>query len=159
MQRHHGIEKYMVYHSNQELINMSKYKTGHSFSSRQLFDNFYSEQLNKDLNNNKHNRDVANQVFLKFFTIMLDDIIDNNKVFKLPTKKEAYIEPEKIVGEDFKIARQQGFFKDIDIIKSNFQGIIMQLRFRRKYKWTYKRIIVDNKRKQRLINNLYLRKY
>jgi hypothetical protein len=36
---------------------------------------------------------------------MLDDIIDNNKVFKLPTKKEAYIEPEKIVGEDFKIAR------------------------------------------------------
>jgi hypothetical protein len=35
----------------------------------------------------------------------------------------------------------------------------MQLRFRRKYKWTYKRIIVDNKRKQRLINNLYLRKY
>lgn len=159
MQRHHGIEKYMVYHSNQELINMRKYKTGHSFSSRQLFDNFYSEQLNKDLNNNKHNRDVANQVFLKFFTIMLDDIIDNNKVFKLPTKKEAYIEPEKIVGEDFKIARQQGFFKDIDIIKSNFQGIIMQLRFRRKYKWTYKRIIIDNKRKQRLINNLYLRKY
>ena len=60
MQKRHGIEKYMVYHLNQELINMRKYKTGHSFSSRQLFDNFYSEQLNKDLNNNKHNKDVAN---------------------------------------------------------------------------------------------------
>jgi hypothetical protein len=29
---------------------MKHYKTGHSFSSKQLFENFYSESLENDLN-------------------------------------------------------------------------------------------------------------
>lgn len=139
---------------------MKHYKTGHSFSSKQLFENFYSESLENDLNiTGKKTQLIANKVFLKAFTLILDDVIENNKVFKLPTTKEAYIEILKWDKEKFKNARQQGFFKDIDIIKSNFQGATIQFRYRNKYKWSNKRIIIDKKRRSKLINNLYLKKY
>ena len=96
------------------------YKTGHSFSSKLLFKNFYSDSLDNDINKSGGlSATYANKVFLKAFTTIIDDVINNNKVFKLPTKKEAYIEVQKVGRDSFKLARQQCFFKDIDITMYN----------------------------------------
>jgi len=53
---------------------------------------------------------------------ILNDIIDNNVIFQLPVNTEAYIEMTSITGDDFKKARQNGAFEDINLTTSHFTG-------------------------------------
>ena len=59
----------------------------------------------------------------------LNDIIKNKVIFSLPSTKESYIEMNKVSGDEFKLARQKGAFKDVDLIQSRFTGNSLIFRF------------------------------
>lgn len=145
---------------------MSKYNicSGHAFSSREMFMSFDGEkigiQIPKDCSERptRYRRYLAAKVFATAFVKMIDDIIDNNVVIKLPTKTESFIETYKLDREELSKARKKGAFKDLDLIKAAFYGVIIQLRYKKNRGYSTKRIIVDNKRKQRLYESLYNKK-
>ena len=61
--------------------------------------------------------------------LILLDIIQNNVTFKFPTKRECYLNIVRTSGEDFKKARRNGKWLDVDYLKSDFSGNQMQFMF------------------------------
>ena len=60
----------------------------------------------------------------RMHNVPLDDIIDNNVTFELPTgsARRTLLRMKKCEGEEFKKARQRGKFADVDFLSSNFSG-------------------------------------
>lgn len=109
-----------------------KYKLalGHAFSAKELFQNFPISKLkmNKEQclkeypDGNK--RDLASSIFVRSVEMVIDDIIENNIQFKLPGlgQTQSYLQMKRTEGSDFKRAFKNGKWRDIDFIKSNFNG-------------------------------------
>lgn len=109
-----------------------KYKLalGHTFTAKELFQNFPLSKLkmSKDIcvknypDGNK--RDFAASIFMRSVELVVDDIIENNIQFKLPGigTTQSYIQMKRTEGDAFKRAFKNGKWRDIDFIKSNFIG-------------------------------------
>ena len=107
-----------------------KLALGHTFSAKELFQNFplsklkmSKEQCLKEYpDGNK--RDLASSIFARSVEIVVDDIIENNVQFKLPGlgQTQSYLQMKRTEGDDFKQAFRNGKWRDIDFIKSNFNG-------------------------------------
>lgn len=69
-------------------------------------------------------RDLAASIFVRSVEMVIDDIIENNTQFKLPGlgTTQAYLQMKRTEGEAFKHAFKNGKWRDIDFIKSNFNG-------------------------------------
>lgn len=90
------------------------------------------------------------RIFKYFFYLVILDIIENGITFKFPPGCNAWLEMIPISGDKFTIARQNGAFKDVDFLTSNFTGYQLYLRFTNRYgKWT-KQIHVSKKYKDRI---------
>ena len=75
--------------------------------------------------------------------------INNNINFELPTPSgQLHLVP--IQGEDFKKARQNGAFKDVDYLKSNFTGYEMKLDIKTKYPRSIP-VHLDSKLKNKIV--------
>lgn len=105
------------------------YALGYAFNLRDLFDNFKYKKLKMsckdcdELFQNPHRDRVVRKVFKECFKVVLQDIIDNNVTFQLPTSpKKACIHMKRLAGDDFIHARKHGKFKDVDFLASNFSG-------------------------------------
>lgn len=141
------------------------YATGYGLTPRELFTKFNTsklyntkkQRLGEGLDPN--GKIVGAQVFTYCFQLVLNDVIDKNIIFRLPTKYEAYIEMQKVGGEEFVAARQNGAFKDVDFIKSGFTGAQIMLRYLRGKKWRSKPILVHKKLKNRITQNSHKRIY
>ena len=133
------------------------YATGCAFNIDELFMNFDRKrlkfnykQVRKLLNSNDKN-DLIKHIFLDCVGLILDDIIDNNVTFKLPTgsARPTLLRMKKYDGEEFKKLRQKGKFTDVDFLSSNFSGY--QLGLDMYYKdgrpCLTKPVYVDKKRK------------
>ena len=82
-----------------------------------------------------------------FFYLLIKDIIENQDTFKFPPNGayRAYLEMVPIHGEDFKRARQNGAFNDVDFLASNFTGYQIYLRMMTRYGKWLKQIYVSKK--------------
>ena len=69
-------------------------------------------------------RDLASSIFVRSVEMVVDDIIENNVQFKLPGlgQTQSYLQMKRTEGDDFKQAFRNGKWRDIDFIKSNFNG-------------------------------------
>lgn len=111
------------------------YATGYSFNSEELFENLKIKRLKfstdtcKKISGCKDRRALAIRIFLYAVKIILLDIIENNVTFKFPTKRECYLNMVGTFGEDFKRARRNGAWLDVDYLKSNFTGYQMQFMY------------------------------
>lgn len=80
-------------------------------------------------------RQKIKQVFRTGVEIIINDIIENNSTFKLPSFKynggEIHYEPVK--GEEFKELRAKGKFKGIDFLETLFTGYQLYLYYHGKY--------------------------
>lgn len=101
----------------------------HCFNNKDIFANMKWDKLKlpKYTHNKKHKdtrTEYVTDIFMYAFNLILLDIIENNATFVLPLfgNKEACFYVKKIDGEAFKTARQNGAFKDIDFLKTNFCG-------------------------------------
>ena len=133
------------------------YALGSSFNLDDLFLNFNNKKLTynyKDcikLNNDPHKEVLAKQIFKECVKLVLNDVIDNNITFKLPTgKMDADIHMRKIEGEKFSKARQNGKFEEIDFLNSYFTGY--ELSFNNNTRNKSKTIYVDKKLKNKIID-------
>jgi hypothetical protein len=114
---------------------MSNYATGYAFNVTELFENFNNKRLSissSDLKKTVGYQDkdeLVLQIFLYAIKVILLDIIQNNVTFKFPTKRECYLNIVRTSGEEFKQARRNGKWLDVDYLKSNFSGNQMQFMF------------------------------
>lgn len=114
---------------------MEHYATGYCFNTRDLFENFnlkkfkVSSKVCEKLTGFADRRTLAIRIFLYAVKIILLDIINNNVTFKFPTRRECYLNIVGTFGEEFKQARRNGAWLDVDYLKSNFSGYQMQFMY------------------------------
>lgn len=103
---------------------------GHTFSTKDLFYNFPIDKLKMDYNtvrsiySDGDKRSLSASIFAKGMQLIIEDIIENNVHFLLPTlgSTESYLYMKKTSGNDFKKAVRNGKWRDIDFLTSNFTG-------------------------------------
>ena len=114
---------------------MINYATGYAFNVTELFENFDNKRLSISSSDCQKTigypdkREIVLQIFLYAIKLILLDIIQNNVTFKFPTKRECYLNIVRTSGEDFKKARRNGKWLDVDYLKSDFSGNQMQFMF------------------------------
>ena len=101
---------------------------GHALTVSQIFGSFKTKTLKMDSKECyekfgcRNTERIAQQIFKKSLGLILDDVIDNNATFHLPLGgKQAQLCMDRVEGEEFKRAVQNGAFKDIDFLKSEIQ--------------------------------------
>lgn len=136
---------------------INKYATGYALSSLDLFTRFklhYIKNPTFEAFKEHSKKKVASRVFIYAFYLIIKDIIDNSITFILPTGFESYIEMQTFRDEDFTRARQNGAFKEIDFLSSNFKGYRLSYRYKLKSgTWRKKPIHVHKKLKDIIIDN------
>lgn len=113
---------------------------GHTFSSQELFHNFPINKLKMDYNTVKKiysdgdKRSLSASIFTKGMQLIVEDIIENNVHFMLPTtgSNEAYLYMKKTSGDNFKKAVRRGKWRDVDFLSSNFSGYQLALSIKSK---------------------------
>ena len=105
------------------------YSTGCAFNTDEMFMNFPYKKLKitcedcKKINGNPHRDILVKQIFRECFIVVINDVIDNNITFWLPTgAKKCNIHMQRIRGNDFKNLRRAGKWRNVDILESNFTG-------------------------------------
>lgn len=109
---------------------------GHTFSAKDLFHNFPIEKLKMDYDtvrsiySDGDKRSLSASIFTKGMQLIIEDIIENNVHFLLPTlgSSEAYLYMNKTSGSDFKKAFKRGKWRDVDFLTSNFTGYQLSLK-------------------------------
>lgn len=141
---------------------MKNYSLGCAFNITELFENFNKKKLKMTselctkINNDPHKDKLIYKIFRESVKLILNDIIDNNVTFELPTgarKSDIYM--RRISDEDFGKARRNGKWQDVDFLESNFSGYELSLNmYNREGKPTRsKTIYVDKKLKQKITDN------
>ncbi len=100
--------------------------------------------------NKNYCREVMGRILRYFFYLLIQDIIENNVTFKFPEKCYSWIEMTPVSGKDFVNARQNGAFKDVDFLMSNFTGYVIYLRRTTKYSTRRTRLYVSHRYKDRI---------
>jgi hypothetical protein len=103
---------------------------GHNFSAKDLFHNFSIEKLKmdydtvRDVYSDGDKRSLSASIFSKGMQLIIEDIIENNVYFLLPTlgSSESYLYMKKTSGNSFKNAVKRGKWRDVDFLTSNFTG-------------------------------------
>lgn len=107
-----------------------KFAMGHTFSAKDIFHNFPIDKLKIDYDTVKKiysdgdKRSLSASIFTKGMQLIVEDIIENNVHFLLPTlgSNESYLYMKKTSGKDFKNAFKRGKWNDVDFLTSNFTG-------------------------------------
>ena len=89
---------------------MRKLALGHTFSARELFQNFPLKKLKMTQDqcvkqySDGNKRDLASSIFSRSVEMVIDDIIENNTQFKFPTlgRTQAYLQMNRTSGDEFK---------------------------------------------------------
>ena len=113
-----------------------KFAMGHTFSAQEIFHNFPIKKLKMDYDTVKKiysdgdKRSLSASIFSKGMQLIIEDIIENNVHFLLPTlgTNEAYLYMNKTSGNNFKTAVKRGKWRDVDFLTSNFTGYQLALK-------------------------------
>lgn len=105
------------------------YAMGHAFCTSEIFKNFPYKKMNmkcKDslkLTNANNREPYVCKIFRTMFSYIIQDIIDNNIIFQLPTgKRTCEIYMDRIIGDNFNKCRQKGKWKGLNVLATNFSG-------------------------------------
>lgn len=105
------------------------YSIGCAFNIDEMFINFPYKKLKitceecYKINGDNHRDVLVKQIFRECFKLVINDIIDNNTTFWLPTgAKKCNIHMRKVQGNDFKNLRKAGKWRDVDFLESFFTG-------------------------------------
>lgn len=103
--------------------------TGCAFNVPDIFMKFPLKKLKihwkecEKIIGNGHKEILAQKIWKDSYKLILNDIIDNNVTFQLPTGcKKCDIHMQTFSGDDFKNLRRSGKWKNVDFLKSLFTG-------------------------------------
>lgn len=152
-----GIERDITFHINQ--FKIMNYSTGCAFNMDDMFMNFPYDKLEmscedcKEINGNPHRDHLVKKVFRECVKEVLEDMIENNITFVLPTQgRHAEMHVKRTYGEDFKNARRNGKWRDVDFLKSGFSGNQIVLNIKSGHMIKTKPVYVNKSLKKRLTN-------
>ena len=134
-------------------------KTGYAFNAKELFQGFNIKHIKtnssvlKEHYKTKEKKEMAVKIFLYAIYLILLDIIENNVTFALPSKRRSQIQMGCISGEQFKEARRNGKFQDVDFLETNFSGYHLEYVYWTKHAEKRKEIYVDKKLKDKITFN------
>lgn len=115
----------------------------------------YKQAIELINNNDKNN--LIKRIFMDCVQLIVDDIIDNNVTFELPTgsARPTFLRMKKYEGEEFKKLRRNGKFADVDFLSSNFSGyeLGLDMYYKDGRPCLTKPVYVDKKRKQKITEN------
>lgn len=138
------------------------YATGYAFNVDEIFENFPYDKLLVTcndcniVNGDYHKDKLVKRVFKDALKLILNDIIDNNITFQLPTgSRHAEIHVNNYEGDKFVEARKRGKWLDVDFLASNFTGNQLVLEMHGKNGGVIRRkpIYVDKRLKQKITDN------
>lgn len=105
------------------------YATGYAFNTDEIFENFPYDKLLVTcsdcniVNGDYHKDKLVKRVFKDALQLILNDIIENNVTFQLPTgSRRSEIHVNNYEGKAFEEARRHGKWLDVDFLASNFTG-------------------------------------
>ena len=135
--------------------------TGAAINTEELFLNYPTHELEmsssecKELTGDAHRIKLAQRIFRESYKLIINDIIDNNVTFKLPTgSRQCDIHMQPITGDAFKNLRRGGKFRDVDFLKSLFTGNQLVLTMHSpKRPPRVKNIYVNKKLKDKITDN------
>jgi hypothetical protein len=104
--------------------------SGHAFNLDELLLNLDRKKIKFNCKKCKeiigyNDRDVLiKRIFMDGLNIILNDIINNNITFELPTgsARKTYLRMKKYDGKEFTRLRKLGKFTNVDFLASNFSG-------------------------------------
>lgn len=107
---------------------------GLAMNVKQIFINYPNKKLKmnckqcEELTGDTHRDRLAMQIFREHYKMVINDVIDNNVTFELPTgTRKCDIHMQTIRDEDFKKLRRAGRWRNVDFLKSLFTGNILGL--------------------------------
>lgn len=102
---------------------------GLAFNLSDIFINFPLHKLKisckecERLTGDPHRNKLAQKIFKDHMKLVIEDVIENNTTFILPTgTRHAEIHVKPYRGEEFKNFRRKGKWKGVDFLKSWFTG-------------------------------------
>lgn len=140
------------------------YRTGYAFSTADLFTKWkkklkFDKKVAEKNNCPTSSFYTAVSVFNRAVQLVLLDVIEKNDSFLLPVKNESYIEMYKLSKDELKLARQNGAFPELDLLRSGFSMSRIVFRYKNKSRWFKKPIYVHEKLKKLILDRVYKRFY
>lgn len=136
------------------------YSTGCAFNLSEMLINFPFKKLKitceecKRINGDPHKDALVKQIFRECLKLVLNDVIDNNITFWLPTgAKKCNIHMKRVKGEAFKNLRKAGKWQDVDFLESYFTGYELSLYIYRRVSPKIKTIYVNKAFKNKITEN------
>lgn len=102
----------------------------HLVTTEDLFENFDMTELTGKGNLKRtykcaDKKTLAKKIFLRFFQIMIDDMLKGGVQFVFPERQYFALQFKRLVGDQFKKVRKAGGFKDVDFLTSSFTGYML----------------------------------
>lgn len=111
-----------------------RYAVGYAWDLPEIFENFDSQALKIDgvsldrLYGDRHKKIFCYKVFKECCKIIVNDIIENDVEFSLPTgSRKTFLRMRTYRDVAFRDARRNGKFMKVDFLKSNFSANQLQL--------------------------------
>lgn len=135
------------------------YATGYAMNIDELFLSFPTSKMTittkacEELIGNRHKEVIAKKIFKSAINMVLEDIIENNATFTLPTKsRKAEIYMKRFFREEFSRARRNGKWSKVDFLTSNFCAYQMVFHFQSQGVMREKLIYLDPSHRDRIVN-------
>lgn len=133
------------------------YATGYALNIDELFMSFptckmiLSAKDCEKLIGNRHKETIAKQIFKSAINMVINDIIENNATFILPTKsKRAELFMKRFGREEFSKARRNGKWNKVDFLTSNFCAYQIVFKFQSKGVMREKLIYLDPEHRDKI---------
>lgn len=133
------------------------YATGYAMNIDELFLSFPTSKMTittkacEELIGNRHKETIAKKIFKSAINMVLEDIIENNVTFILPTKsKRAELYMKRFSREEFSKARRNGKWNKVDFLTSNFCAYQIVFKFQSEGVIREKLIYLDPKHRDRI---------
>lgn len=133
------------------------YSTGYAMNIDELFLSFPTSKMiltTKEcerLIGNRHKEAIAKQIFKSAINMVLEDIIENNATFILPTKsKKAELYMKRFERPAFAKARRNGKWDKIDFLTSNFCAYQMAFKFQSQGIMREKLVYLDSEHRDKI---------
>lgn len=141
-----------------------KLALGYSLNIKDLFRFFKTSKLKltakkcEQILKNRHKEKIAQRVFIEAVKLVVDDIIENNNSFKLPTgARDCLLHMKRYSGDKFKERRRLGKWKAVDYFKTIYTGYQMEFCYQYGKTDKYKIVYLDPTHRDRIdeqTNNL-----
>lgn len=135
------------------------YATGYAMNIDELFLSFPTSKMTittkacEELIGNRHKEVIAKKIFKSAINMVLEDIIENNATFILPTKsKRAELYMKRFNREEFSRARRNGKWNKVNFLTSNFCAYQIVFRFQSQGVMREKLIYLDSEHRDRIVN-------